>query len=141
MQQRKGPDSPPVKVKITNLGSSVNTAASEYAPVITADESEIIYTYRGPESTGGLENIKFKTDTNGEYYEDIFITQKVGLNWITPEKVADLDTKSNDAGIALSNDGQILFSFRSTPQDGGDIFMSKLDGDQLVQAGTPRPKH
>jgi tetratricopeptide (TPR) repeat protein len=118
----------PVKVKIINLGPTVNTAASEYAPVITADESEIIYTYRGPQSTGGLEDIRFKADTNGEYYEDIFITQKVGLNWITPEKVDDLDSKGNDAGIALSNDGQTLFSFRSTPEDGGDIYMSKLSG-------------
>ncbi len=80
----------PVKVRITNLGPTINTAASEYAPVITADESEIIYTYRGPQSTGGLEDIRFKHDSNGEYYEDIFIAQKVASKWVSPEKISDL---------------------------------------------------
>lgn len=119
----------PVKVKIANMGSVVNTSASEYAPVITADESEIIYTYRGPQSTGGLENIRFKPDTNGEYYEDIFMSQKVGQDWLLPEKISSLDTKGNDASIALSTDGQTLFTFRSTPKDGGDIYMSTLSGN------------
>jgi len=123
----------PVKVKITNLGSPVNTDASEYAPVITADESEIIYTYRGPQSTGGLENINYKPDSNGEYYEDILMSQKVGEGWVIPEKLSSLDTKGNDASIALSTDGEILFTFRSTPEDGGDIYMSKLNGDSWTK--------
>ncbi len=123
----------PVKVKITNLGPVVNSAWSEYAPVITTDESEVIFTYRGPQSTGGLEDPRFRPDSNGEYYEDIFMAQKLGSNWLAPEKVTDLCTKGNDASIALSIDGQTLFTFRSTPQDGGDIFMSKLDGNQWTQ--------
>ncbi len=123
----------PVKVKITNLGSVINSPWSEYAPVITADESEIIFTYRGPQSTGGLEDPRFRPDSNGEYYEDIFMAQKLGSNWLAPENVADLCTKGNDASIAISIDGQTLFTFRSTPQDGGDIFMSKLDGNQWTQ--------
>ncbi|NNM95200.1 MAG: hypothetical protein HKL88_07040, partial [Bacteroidia bacterium] len=72
----------PVKVKITNLGSVINSPWSEYAPVITADESEIIFTYRGPQSTGGLEDPRFRPDSNGEYYEDIFMAQKLGSNWL-----------------------------------------------------------
>lgn len=123
----------PVKIKIMNLGSVINSPWPEYAPVITTDESEIIFTYKGPQSTGGLEDPKFRPDSNGEYYEDIFMAQKLGSNWLAPEKVTDLCTKGNDASIALSIDGQTLFSFRSTPQDGGDIFMSKLDGNAWTQ--------
>jgi hypothetical protein len=119
----------PSKVKITNIGSPINTPASEYAPVITADESEIIYTYRGPQSTGGLQNVNFKPDSNGEYYEDILMSEKVGDNWLVPEKISSLDTKGNDASIALSTDGQILFTFKSDAADGGDIYMSHLVGD------------
>ncbi len=120
----------PEKVQITNLGPVINTAASEYAPVIAADESEIIYTYRGPQSTGGLMNPKFKPDTLGEYYEDVFISHKIGDTWSTPEGISEINTKSNDASIALSTDGQTLFTFKSTVQDGGDIYVSNLNGDK-----------
>ena len=119
----------PVKVKIDNLGPVVNTPASEYAPVITADESELIFTYNGPLSTGGLENIRFQPDSNGEYYEDIFISHRVGDNWTTADKINELNTKRNDASIAISTDGQELFTFGSTEQDGGDIYYSDLDGN------------
>jgi hypothetical protein len=118
----------PMKVEITNLGPVINTAASEYAPVVAADESEIIYTYRGPLSTGGLMNPDMKHDTNGEYYEDIFVSHKLGDNWLAPEGIAELNTKANDAGIALSTDGQSLFTFKSTIYDGGDIYVSTLNG-------------
>src|SRR6185312_5721527 len=79
----------PVRAFIRNLGPVLNTGASEYAPVITADESEIIYTYRGQLSTGGLMNDKFKADTNGEYYEDIFISHKLGDSWLAPEPISE----------------------------------------------------
>jgi hypothetical protein len=118
-----------IRGKIINLGGTINSPASEYAPVITGDESEIIFTYRGPLSTGGLENIKFQPDSNGEYYEDMFITKKAGLDWTIPEKVPGFDTKGNNASIALSNDGHELFTFSSTPKDGGDIYVSKLDSN------------
>ena len=118
----------PVKVQIKNLGPIVNTAASEYAPVVAADESEIIYTYRGPLSTGGLMNADFKPDTLGEYYEDIFVTHKLGDTWLKPEPISELNTKSNDASIALSTDGLTLFTFKSTLENGGDIYESHLDG-------------
>jgi len=120
----------PVRVEIKNLGPVINTAASEYAPVVAADESEIIYTYRGPLSTGGLMNAEFKRDTLGEYYEDIFVSHKLGDNWLPPEPITELNTKANDASIALSTDGLSLFTFKSTLEDGGDIFVSHLNGFQ-----------
>jgi tetratricopeptide (TPR) repeat protein len=42
--------------KIENIGAPINTEASEYVPVISADESVLIFTYVGPKSTGGLVN-------------------------------------------------------------------------------------
>ncbi|MGP8215009.1 MAG: hypothetical protein ACLQQ4_05550 [Bacteroidia bacterium] len=118
----------PVKVDITNLGPVVNTSASEYAPVVSADESEIIFTYRGPRSIGGLMNAKLKPDTNGEYYEDIFITHRLSDGWSVPEGISELNTKGNDAGIALSVDEQTLYTFKSTYKNGGDIYESHLKG-------------
>lgn len=121
----------PVKAEIQNLGNVVNTGASEFAPVISSDESVLIYTYRGERSTGGLMDPQFKPDPEeGEYYEDIFITQKIGNTWLNPEPIGPtINTKGHDASIALSGDGQVLFVYKSTPKDGGDIYMSKLQGE------------
>lgn len=118
------------EVEIRNVGPDVNSAAGEYVPVITIDESTLIYTYRGPRSTGGLQDAKFKPDTSGEYYEDIMMTQRVGEHWLSPEALGTLNTNAHDASIALSNDGQILFIFKSTTKDGGDIFQSVLKGNE-----------
>lgn len=118
-------------VEIKNVGDPINTANSEYVPVITIDESMMIFTYLGERSTGGLQDPKFRPDTTGEYYEDIMVSQRVGDNWMDPEPISNnINTKGHDASIALSNDGQILFIFKSTTKDGGDIFMSTLTGNE-----------
>ena len=118
------------KTDIKNLGPVINTKYSEYVPVISSDESMLIFTYRGIRSKGGLMDEKLKPDVDGDYYEDIFISQKVGNEWLIPESIGDnINTKGHDASIALSADGQKLFIFRSTPKDHGDIYMSMLDGE------------
>lgn len=117
-------------VDIKNIGDPVNTEYAEYVPVITIDESTLIYTYRGARSTGGLENLKFQPDSTGDYYEDIMVSQRVGDHWQSPDPISNnINTKGHDATVALSNDGQILFIFKSTTQDGGDIFQSMLNGE------------
>lgn len=118
------------EVEIKNIGPEVNTDANEYVPVITIDESTLIYTYRGRRSTGGRQDLKFRPDTSGEYYEDIMMSQRVGEHWLSPEAIGTLNTNMHDASIALSNDGQILFIFKSNAKDGGDIFQSTLNGSE-----------
>jgi len=124
----------PVEIEIKNIGAPINTENSEYVPVITADETMLIFTYKGVRSTGGLQDPKFRPDTDGEYYEDIMVSQRVGENWLSPEPIGNkINTKGHDASIALSNDGQILFIYKSTPKDKGDIFESRLKGAEWME--------
>ncbi|MES2836460.1 MAG: hypothetical protein V4667_02965 [Bacteroidota bacterium] len=119
-----------LRFNIRNLGDPINTNNSEYVPVISADESVMIYTYRGERSTGGKQDAFLKKSPYGEYYEDVFISYKVGDNWMDPESIGEnINTNSHDAAIALSADGQKLFVYNSTSKNGGDIYMSKLNGD------------
>jgi tetratricopeptide (TPR) repeat protein len=119
----------PVDAQIENIGEIVNTVNSEYVPVISSDEQVMIYTYRGDESTGGKQNAFNQPDEFGIYYEDVFITHKEGDKWATAGSIgANINTNAHDAAIGISNDGQKLFIFRDNGYDGGDIYMSVLDG-------------
>ena len=119
-----------LEADIRNLGPPVNTMAKEYGPILSADESVLVYTYLGPLSTGGLMDEKFKpSPDHGTYYEDIFISRKKDSVWSTPEGIVQLNGKENDAPIALSADGQTLFIFKASEKDGGDIFKSELTGE------------
>lgn len=118
----------PVDAKIENIGDVLNTVGSEYVPVVSSDESVIIYTYTGDQSVGGLQNGYNQIDSFGIYYEDVFISHKEGNSWVTPSSIgSNINTNTHDAAIAISNDGQKLFVFKDDSYDGGDIYISTVD--------------
>jgi hypothetical protein len=121
-----------LQADIRNLGAPVNTIYQEYSPTISADESVIIYTYRGPNSAGGLMNDKFQPDLkHGTYYEDVFMSRKDKDSlWSEPKSIPNIDTKQHESSLALSPDGQTLYTYKSTEQDSGDIYESHLEGDE-----------
>jgi Tol biopolymer transport system component len=114
----------PTNAKIENVGNVINTVNDEYVPVISADESIMIYTYRGTESMGGLENAYQQPDPYGVYYEDVYQSNKENGQWTTPKPIAPINSNSHDAAIALSADGQQLFVYRDNGDDHGDIYVS-----------------
>ncbi len=115
---------------IKNIGGPINTNETEGVPVISADESVMIYTYIGEQSTGGLLNDMLKPDKEeGEYHEDIFIsTRSNDSTWNPPTGIKSINTNANDAAVALSPDGQVLFSFVSDVKNPGDLYTSNLSG-------------
>ena len=116
-------------VEIKNIGNPVNTKYEEYVPLITPDESILIYTYRGIKSLGGKMDRNGKPDENGDYYEDILISYKKDKIWSEPVSIGEnINTNRHDASIALSVSGQELFIYKSTPKDKGDIYISRLEG-------------
>ncbi|MEQ1734371.1 MAG: hypothetical protein ABL940_11910 [Bacteroidia bacterium] len=120
----------PVVTTIKNLGPTVNSAASEYVPVITTDESLMLFTYRGPRSKGGLQNESFKPDESGNYYEDVFQCNKLGTQFDSPEPLGDdINSLGHDACIGISFNGDVLFLFKSTAKNGGDIYTTKINGE------------
>jgi len=115
----------PVRVLIDNLGPEINSKYPEYSPCISADESMIVFTSRRDNTTGG------NVFDDGMFNEDIYISNKVDGKWtpaINPGK--PLNSKDNDASVALSPDGQKLLIFRAS--GGGDIYECRLKGDKWV---------
>ena len=117
---------------ITNIVSPVNTAASEYAPVLPINESFMVYAYRGLKSKGGKQTFPGKPNEKGEYFEDVFISQKTDSSkWSKPKSISPLiNTNRNDAPLYLSHDGQKLYIFRNEGLGSGDIFISYLKGTE-----------
>lgn len=121
----------PLDVKIENVDAPVNTEASEYGPVISSDESVLIYTYHGSRSTGGKQNIYNQPDPYGIYFEDVFMSERINGKWSEPQSIGDnINGVGHDACIALSSDGQKLFVYKNTSKDMGDIYMSRLQGKE-----------
>ncbi len=116
---------------MTLLPENINTPYNEYMPVISADENLLIFTYRGPKSTGGKLNDAGEPDPEGIFYgEDIFQSVKTGENWSPATPIQELNTVQNDAAISLSADGQTSLFYRNTADSSGNIYISKLDGEK-----------
>ncbi|MBA3665264.1 MAG: PD40 domain-containing protein [Bacteroidetes bacterium] len=117
-------------VEIRNIGKPINSDASEYCPLITSNQSIMIFTYRGPKSKGGKQVVK-KHGNSPEnislFFEDIFISKKINdTAWSEPEQVANLNTLLHDAAVCLSSDGSQLMVYRNVGKGKGDLYLSTL---------------
>ena len=120
---------------IKNIGLPINSEEEQYVPVITTDESVLFFTYAGKFSVGGKLNSDLDPDPiEGKYNEDVYAVYKRPDNlYSEPQGVDAINTKGNDAAIAISPDGQILFTFYSDAKNSGDIAISKLIADEFTK--------
>ncbi|MCB9364803.1 MAG: OmpA family protein [Flavobacteriales bacterium] len=117
---------------VENIGYPVNSQYSEYVPVISADESVMIFTYRGIKSKGADKIAQSMGSV--DYNEDVFISYKNNGDWTEPVSIGDnINTDGHDAAIALSVDGQTLFIYKSEANNMGDIYVSQLKGDSWTK--------
>jgi outer membrane protein OmpA-like peptidoglycan-associated protein len=111
----------PQRVFIDNLSKTVNSPDPEYTPIITADESEMLFTSRRSSTTGGGK------DQDNQFFEDLYKTERVNGQWTTPVNMGKpVNSDDHDATAGLSPDGQRLYVYR--PTKGGDIYESILKG-------------
>jgi outer membrane protein OmpA-like peptidoglycan-associated protein/tetratricopeptide (TPR) repeat protein len=116
----------PVKAKIENVGPIINGTFPDYTPVITADESIMIFTSRREGNVG--KNTASYLDQEEEFpMEDIYQSTKINDKWSEPTNLGTtVNTQDHDAAIALSPDGNQLFIYKDTQK--GDIYLSQKKG-------------
>ncbi len=116
----------PVKAKIENIGPIVNGSFPDYTPVITADESIMIFTSRREGNVG--KNTASYLDQEEEFpMEDIYQSTKINDKWSEPMNLGTtVNTPDHDAAIALSPDGNQLFIYKDAQK--GDIYLSERKG-------------
>lgn len=125
----------PVEVTIENLGPRVNSKYPDYAPVISADETVLIFTSRRTD-----ESNKELDPRDDLHFEDLYICTREHPDsvWSEAKNMGDrINTGSHDASIGLSPDGQELFVYRSSSDKkkniSGDIWVSDLKGEEWTQ--------
>ncbi|WP_310392340.1 OmpA family protein [Hymenobacter sp.] len=112
----------PVRVFIDNAGPELNSAASDYGPVVSADESTILITSRRAGSTGGKED----PEGNG-YFEDIYQATWNGKAWGRATNLGEpVNTDEHNATVGVAPDGQRLLVY--TNANGGDLLEANLRG-------------
>jgi tetratricopeptide (TPR) repeat protein len=113
----------PVRVKINNVGGDVNSKYSDYGPVISADESIMLFTSRRPSPSSGE-----KIDPgNGEFFEDIYISTQQDGKWTTAKNIGEpINSEDHESTDGISTDGQKCLIY--IDKNAGDIYESELKG-------------
>ncbi|MEN9997139.1 MAG: hypothetical protein RI922_129 [Bacteroidota bacterium] len=115
----------PIRVFIDNLGKEVNSQFTDYGPVISADESVLLFTSRRPNTVGG----RIDPGLN-EYFEDIYISYKqADGKWSSASNMREpVNTDDHDANSGLSADGTKFLIYIG--KNNGDLYESELLGDK-----------
>jgi len=121
-----GQNNDSVKINITNLGKPLNSAFSDFAPVISADGSFMIFTSRRPVTE---KEIQKKKESKENVYSSVYDTVK--KKWTNVERLGESvnQPERHNSAIALSNDGQTMLLYRGD-EGNGDIYQSSLKGDE-----------
>lgn len=110
------------RLEIIHLGEEINSPYADYAPIISTNESALIFTSRRPETVGG------ERDENGDYAEDIYIAYRNEDQWQKAKSVpGNVNTIFNEAGIGFSKKGDEMFIYRH--DGGGDIYYCTINKD------------
>jgi len=121
----------PVDVSIVNLDHKINSEYPDYAPTISEDENFMVFTSRRPG-----ENINDRLAEDHEYYEEIFISEKVNGVWtVARNPGAPLNTGYHNASVNISPDGTEIIIYHDT--GGGDLLLSSRKKDGTWS--TPQP--
>lgn len=107
-QSAKSVIAKPIKMPIQNMGKPINTEGSEFAPVISADEAILAYTYSS-----------YKPNAK----EQVMLARKKDYAW---ENVAPINFNANQnvGTVGLSSDGQKMLIYIGEANNTGNIYSS-----------------
>jgi len=116
----------PVELKVKNLGLHINSKYDDHSPIVSADESILIFTSRRASSYSERERDRMP---DGQYEERIYISKMAGdtLGKANILKKGLFNRPGHVAGVGLSADGNDLLIYRNDV-NGQNIYESKLDG-------------
>ena len=107
------------QVKIANMGPKINSSFSEHSPVISANDTVLLYTARRPECLGADPATHF-------YDEDIYISYNRGGEWTEGVNIdRPVNATGHDATISLSADAKNLYLYRH--KKAGGLYVTRFN--------------
>jgi len=123
----------PGDFSIVNIGREINSEYEDYAPVLNADETEIIFTSRRRE-----DNLNENVFEDNKPFEDIFTSKKTADGWVRAANIGPVvNTPYHNSNLALSKDGNTLFIYND--DNGGDIYYCERDANREWGQPVPLP--
>jgi tetratricopeptide (TPR) repeat protein len=107
---------------VDNVGSVINSKYDDYNPVLSPDGSYMVFTSRRGEEHD------LKSLIDHKFFEDIYESKKISKAWGQAVNIGKpVNTKWNDAAVALSDEGKKMIIYRGRT-DGGDLYSTNLKG-------------
>ncbi|RYM35936.1 hypothetical protein ERX46_02780 [Brumimicrobium glaciale] len=115
----------PVRVWIDNMGKEINSEYPEYGMVLTANASEIFFTSRRPNTTGG-----FRDEFIDAYFEDVYSSNSfTKKGWTSAVNIGSpINTERHDAAVAMNPDGSKMIVYIDDKGD-GNLYESVRKGN------------
>ncbi len=106
----------PLRIRMENPGSPLNTPAADYSAVLSSNESAIVYV------------------TSQRFYEAIMYSRKTNGLWNNPVNITSQIGSDGDMfPCFLSPAGDELYLVKKS-RSGGDIYISRLEGEYWSKA-------
>jgi len=110
------------EIIISNMGSTLNSKGSDFAPSLSNNGKYLMFTSRRADTKGGNVDQFF----DHQYFSDIYLSKwdSVGRKWLTPSnKLGRINTDFHDASLSFKADNSIII-YRNIPYltRSGDIY-------------------
>jgi tetratricopeptide (TPR) repeat protein len=109
----------PLNVNFENLGKRVNSEGKEYNPMITPDESILLYTTRRKGTTGRI------YDLQGYYTSDIFLGKYKYGKWSKARSIGSPNSYGNEQTAGISENGKYALYYVNNPLSKNNLQISK----------------
>jgi len=128
----------PKKMRLQNVGSSVNSLKPEYSPVISLDGSALYFTSRRSWANGASD--KGIDPRYNLHPEDIYVSYRdFDDTWTTPVRMEFCDSIQNEATLAVSSDERRIYVYEDT-EGNGDIFYSDFSTNRFQEVSHLRTR-
>ncbi|HXB10456.1 MAG TPA: hypothetical protein VNZ45_00605 [Bacteroidia bacterium] len=114
----------PVKVSFQNLGKDINTQYPDYYPLVSEDESILIFTTRRPGPTSQ------QPEVDGYYGSDIYISHAVNGVWQKAKGIGNqINTQDDEEAVGLNPSANELVIYVDHIKEFGKIYYSERKGN------------